>query len=422
MSNSAFSALVSVSGTANQVTATAGLYPVLAIANNPVLPSNGSVTVPAGTTAQRVLGLGALRLNTDTGFFEVSTDNATWVDLAVGGGGIASVTGTALQIDVTAGVNPVISIDPGYIGQTSITTLGTIGTGTWAGTTIALNHGGTNAALTASNGGIVWSNATQMQILAGTATGNQMLQSGATATPAWSTATWPATTTINQLLYSSAANTVVGLATGNDGVLITSAGGVPSISSTLPAVVQGNITATGALANGSLAAGFTPVTVPLGGTGITTTTPYSVICAGTTATGTFQSLAALGATGTVLTSNGVSALPSFQTVGGGGGGAASFWIRFPGGSSTITSQFNVTTLTNNGTGDNTITYTTALANANYLAVGSAQGSGAGYPLISIYTISGGTTQAPTTTTSRYFTIIAGVSAVDNLTCIVGFGT
>lgn len=48
-----------------------------------------------------------------------------------------------------------------------------------------------------------------------------------------------------------------------------------------------------------------------GGTGIATTTPYSVICAGTTATNPFQSLAALGAAGTVLTSAGAGALPSF---------------------------------------------------------------------------------------------------------------
>ena len=54
---------------------------------------------------------------------------------------------------------------------------------TVAGTALAL--GGTNAALTASNGGIVWSNATQLQILAGTATANLPLLSGSTATPAW---------------------------------------------------------------------------------------------------------------------------------------------------------------------------------------------------------------------------------------------
>jgi len=68
------------------------------------------------------------------------------------------------------------------------------------------------------------------------ATDGMMLQvSAAEATGlAWSTATYPATTTINQLLYSSSANIVAGLATGNDSVLVTSAGGVPSLATTLP--------------------------------------------------------------------------------------------------------------------------------------------------------------------------------------------
>lgn len=55
-------------------------------------------------------------------------------------------------------------------------------------------------------------------------------------------------TTANQLLYSSGANTIAGLATANDGTLITSGGGVPSISSTLPTAVQSNITQLGAQA------------------------------------------------------------------------------------------------------------------------------------------------------------------------------
>src|SRR3990167_4426952 len=94
---------------------------------------------------------------------------------------------------------------------------------------VALAEGGTSAALVASNGGIFYSTATAGAILAGTATANQMLQSGATAAPTWSTSTWPATTTINQILYSSAANTVAGLATANGSVLVTSAAGVPSM-------------------------------------------------------------------------------------------------------------------------------------------------------------------------------------------------
>ena len=175
---------------------------------------------------------------------------------------------------------------------------------------VALANGGTNANLTASNGGIFYSSATAGAILAGTATAGQVLRSGASTTPAWSTATYPATTTINRILYSSAANVVDEITTGNNGTLITSASGVPSISSTLPSAVQGNITATGALASGSLAAGFTAVTVPLGGTGIATTTAYGVLCGGTTATGVFQNAGAGTAT-QVLTSNGAGALPTW---------------------------------------------------------------------------------------------------------------
>ena len=54
--------------------------------------------------------------------------------------------------------------------------------------------------------------------------------------------------TINQLAWYSATGAVVaGLPTANNGTLITSAAGVPSISSTLPSAVQNNITALGTI-------------------------------------------------------------------------------------------------------------------------------------------------------------------------------
>jgi hypothetical protein len=54
----------------------------------------------------------------------------------------------------------------------------------------------------------------------------------------------------NRLLYASATDTIAALASANDGVLITSGAGVPSISSTLPSAVQGNITALGTITSG----------------------------------------------------------------------------------------------------------------------------------------------------------------------------
>jgi hypothetical protein len=52
--------------------------------------------------------------------------------------------------------------------------------------------------------------------------------------------------------------------------------------------------------------------VDQGGTGLTTTTPYSVVFSGTTATGLFQASIGPGTTGYLLTSNGAGVLPSWQ--------------------------------------------------------------------------------------------------------------
>ena len=56
------------------------------------------------------------------------------------------------------------------------------------------------------------------------------------------------------------------------------------------------------------------VTVAQGGTGVASATAYAVLCGGTTSTGAFQSVASVGTSGQVLTSNGAGALPTFQTI------------------------------------------------------------------------------------------------------------
>ena len=199
----------------------------------------------------------------------------------------------------------------------------------------SLANGGTGAALTASNGGILYSNASTAAILGGTATANQLLLSGASGAPAWSTVTHPATTTINQILYSSAANVISGLATANNGVLLTSGSGVPSIGT---------------------------ATVAVGGTGNTTFTAYSVICAGTTATGAFQNVSGVGSSGQVLTSNGASALPTWQ---GAGGIANLTYCRFYTASSASTNvtSANISSITYNSAGNVTLNFTSSFNSA-----------------------------------------------------------
>lgn len=141
---------------------------------------------------------------------------------------------------------------------------------------ISLANGGTGASLIASAGGIVWCDANSMEILAGVAAANRALLSGNLATPAWSTATYPPTTTINQILFSSAANTITGLATANSATLVTSSTGVPAFTASMTngQILIGSTGATPVLANLSagpgisIASGAGSITISGTGSGI----------------------------------------------------------------------------------------------------------------------------------------------------------
>jgi len=97
-------------------------------------------------------------VNADTGWVctsdpggVIGTNNITWAQFSGGGslvaGGGMTKTGNTLDVVGTAArivVNPdSIDIDSAYVGQASITTLGTIGTGTWNATIITVARGGT---------------------------------------------------------------------------------------------------------------------------------------------------------------------------------------------------------------------------------------------------------------------------------------
>lgn len=88
--------------------------------------------------------------------------------------------------------------------------------------------GGTGRA-TLTNHSVLVGSAVSPIAQVGPGTALQVLQSGgAGSDPAYSTATYPATTTINQVLYSSATNTVAGITAANNGTLISGTTGVPS--------------------------------------------------------------------------------------------------------------------------------------------------------------------------------------------------
>ena len=243
---------------------------------------------------------------------------------ALGGTGVANAS------TFTIGGNFALSGAYTFTGTlTNTTTVTFPTTGTLAttsqipssGSPLVLASGGTSADLTASNGGIFYSSATAGAILAGTATAGQLLTSGASTTPAWTTSTYPATNAVSTLLYASSANVMAALATANSGVLITSAGGVPSISTTIPTTTQGNITVLGTIGTGVWQG--TLVNPVYGGTGVANLTGSTLTLGGATAfsgayattiTVTAGTSVTLPTSGT-LVNTGVTSLGSLATVG-----------------------------------------------------------------------------------------------------------
>jgi len=80
--------------------------------------------------------LNVLQISGGTGVTTSAAGNIILVTAT--GGGVASVSGTLNRITSTLGANPIIDIAPTYVGQGSITTIGTITSGTWQGTPVDL--------------------------------------------------------------------------------------------------------------------------------------------------------------------------------------------------------------------------------------------------------------------------------------------
>lgn len=159
--------------------------------------TSGNLALGAGTSAFTALAPGA------AGGY-VRSDGAAWARSTIPASDIAS--GAAL----TAVSDTNVILTAGGSAATALLAAASI-TATWSGQ-LGLTRGGTAASLTASNGGIVYSTASALAILAGTATAGQILRSGASTTPAWSTATYPATAGASgNLPISDATNFVSGV-------------------------------------------------------------------------------------------------------------------------------------------------------------------------------------------------------------------
>lgn len=149
----------------------------------------------------------------------------------------------------------------------------------------------------------------QLSSLGFGSTGGIFQSAGAATSPTWTTATYPATTTINQILYSTATNVIGALASTNRAVLTSSSTGVPAWRAVTDGqIIIGSSSSQPAAANISAGAGISIVN------GMNTIT-ISATGGGLTWSDNSGSFTATSNTGYFLTAASTPTLPAAPTAG-----------------------------------------------------------------------------------------------------------
>lgn len=99
---------------------------------------------------------------------------------------LRSITNNTSKTAVTASTNLVTANTLYYhSGNSNLTTVGTISSGTWNGTTIAVGYGGTGTTTAPKAGGIIYGSSTTAYACSNAGTSGYLLQSGGTGAPTW---------------------------------------------------------------------------------------------------------------------------------------------------------------------------------------------------------------------------------------------
>ena len=147
------------------------------------------ILIPRLTTTQRnaivTPAKGVLVFNNTTNTFNYY-DGTTWIELAPSTTVVNSISGTTNRINISGSSNnSIIDISNNYVGQTSITTLGTISSGTWNGSLISPTYGGTGLS-SYTIGDLIFANgSSSLSKLSGVATGNALISGGVGSAPTW---------------------------------------------------------------------------------------------------------------------------------------------------------------------------------------------------------------------------------------------
>jgi hypothetical protein len=212
-------------GTANAGTLWLTVSNVTTLNTDPIdwiqMQTAGSVTSVAATAPAAGFTISGSPI-TSSGTFTFTLANDLAAVEGLSGTGIAvrvagdtwatrTITGTTDRVTLTNGdatsANPIIDIASTYVGQTSITTLGTIATGTWNGTAIAQNHGGTGFT-TYATGDILYASATNtLSKLTVGSTGQVLTVSGGVPT-------WSAGSSVTRAYLTGSTSSVIDLDSG----------------------------------------------------------------------------------------------------------------------------------------------------------------------------------------------------------------
>jgi hypothetical protein len=201
-------------------------------------------------------------------------------------GNIINVVGTANRIVVNADS---IDIASNYVGQNTITTLGTIGTGVWNGSVIGPVYGGTGLNAYAAGDTIYASAVNTLAKLAGNTSATKMFMSMTSSTPSWGAlinADIPTALTgktYNGMTLTTAANTFT-LTVGTADLIVsadatisgsTTLSGTTTVAGTLSIPLSSGLTRSGAHGLTITTTAATSVTMPTSGILLSTDTMAS---------------------------------------------------------------------------------------------------------------------------------------------------
>lgn len=262
---------ITITGTSNRISISggAGITPTIDI----------SATY-AGQTSITTLGI------IGTGVWQGTSIATTYTDAK-----IVSVSGTINRITSSGGGTPVIDISASYIGQSSITTLGTITTGTLS--TGSIISGVTMTLGSDANYDIYYRNSSGILTRLANGTTGQLLTATTASAPSWISPTSGGTVTTISVVTNQGVSGVVANPTTTPAITL-SLGALTGVASFNGLVITANTgVITSGTWNGSLVIGT------YGGTGVNNGTKTITLGGNLAITGAFDTTLASGFTGTI---------------------------------------------------------------------------------------------------------------------------